>query len=426
MSRAGTAVKLLAALSVLALIAFGIRTMLFQAPPIWTSTGGVTVQWHREVGPVYGPVIFANDMLYVKTNGLSALEPATGHELWQVNVPNPQWLVHDGDMIFTTGIYAIDARTGRIRWHADPGEGMIVEAGVQGSRRLFAACGDGGVCAFNKTDGRELWGVDVGRRVDAMAAGDGMVFVGDYDGYVVALDAVTGAERWRVSPAGLPEGIPDNNLVANTVISGLTAVRGTVYVQIRGGILVALSAATGEEEWGWTIQKGPPPITRTWFPGRPPVVAGGLLYIATEYHDLFAIDAETGRDVWRLEVAWPGRATPEASPASEGPLALDFVDASTGKRRWRAEIGNIQESPIFVNDAFLVSTCLNGNCSFFALDSATGERRWNVTTDGFVHEPAVTTEAIFGGTSWTRVEFPSARKSGGSIFALALTPELPS
>ena len=187
------------------LVAISIRATLFQAPPTWMTTGGVTVQWHREVGPVYGPVLFANDSVYAKVNGLSALDPGTGDALWQVNVPNPQWLVHDGDAIYTTGIYAIDATTGRIRWHTDPGEGMIVVAGAEGSRRLFAACGDGDACAFNKSGGSKGWSVHVGRRVDAMAAADDTVFVGDFDGDVVALDADTGVERWRVGVRRPPE-----------------------------------------------------------------------------------------------------------------------------------------------------------------------------------------------------------------------------
>lgn len=399
------------------------RSQLRQTP-VWTTTGGVSVLWHREVGPVYG-ALFANDTVFAKMNGLSALDPATGSERWQANVPNPQWLDHDGNTIYSTGIFAIDAETGHIRWRADPGEGRIVAAGDRSSRRLIAACGDGDVCAFNKTGGRELWSVHVGRRVDALTVASSMVFVGNIDGDVIGLDAVTGAEKWRARATTSIVRPPDPQMLNDIKITGLATAQGTVYAVIAGGSAVALDAETGNERWHWTMQKGPPPMARTWFPGRPPVVVDGLLYVSTEYHDLFAIDARTGHEVWRLEFAWQDRELPASTPAAEDRPVLDFVDATTAQRNWRVETGYLRMSPIFVNDTFLVSACLNGNCSFFALDSATGEREWEVKTDGFVHDPAVTTEAIYGGTSWTRVEFPSARRSGGSIFALAVPPERP-
>jgi outer membrane protein assembly factor BamB len=206
--------------------------------------------------------------------------------------------------------------------------------------------------------------------------------------------------------------------VAGTVIPGLTAAENALYVVIRDRNVIALDAATGMELWRWTMDRSPPPMSRTWFPGAPPYVANGVVHVSTEYHDLVALEAETGREAWRLEVVWEPLTRDEGLPPAAVPIALDMIEGTT--RLWRAAIGGLQQSPSLVNDVLLVSTFEEGAYAVIAIDPTTGERRWEVTTDGYAQEMAMTRDALYGGTHWTRVEFPSARFSGGSLFALAL------
>jgi hypothetical protein len=96
-------------------------------------------------------------------------------------------------------------------------------------------------------------------------------------------------------------------------------------------------------------------------------------------------------------------------------------------RQWSASVGAIHQSPVFVNGGFLVSACRyqTQNCALFQLDLATGERLWEVGTDGFgvPHNMAVTNGAIYGATTWSRIDrLLFYRVSGSDIFALALPP----
>jgi outer membrane protein assembly factor BamB len=108
-------------------------------------------------------------------------------------------------------------------------------------------------------------------------------------GEVVALDAQSGGLLWR-------QRVPD-------AINGLTLGNGLVVatVDIRPsgdfdayptGRMVALDAATGAERW---TRKTPDRLSA-------PAMAGHIVYTTGEFGNLYAVNAVTGEDAWRLTI----------------------------------------------------------------------------------------------------------------------------
>ena len=145
-----------------------------------------------------------------------------------------------------------------------------------------------------------------------------------------------------------------------------------------------------------------PPFRRlwTWHGGAllefPPVVAGGRLFLATFDGRFYALDARTGRAVWRYDSDRCGW----ASPALAGPLVVEtFIgrscaedvpgrdgeaiafDRATGRVRWRRVIGPTESSPLVANGLVYVG---DWSGRVYALSARTGATRWVYRTGGKV------------------------------------------
>jgi outer membrane protein assembly factor BamB len=84
----------------------------------------------------------------------------------------------------------------------------------------------------------------------AAAVWNRTVYVGTYDGYVVAYDAATGDERWRYSAAGSIHGAPsilDGLIYFSTC--GTCGQRGSRYAKPGPRTTFALDARTGKLVW---------------------------------------------------------------------------------------------------------------------------------------------------------------------------------
>ncbi len=94
-------------------------------------------------------------------------------------------------------LYALDTRTGHLRWRFPTGGGVVsspaVAAGV-----VYVGSHDENVYALDARTGRERWHFPTGDYVDSSpAVAAGVVYVGSDDHNLYALDARTGHLRWR-------------------------------------------------------------------------------------------------------------------------------------------------------------------------------------------------------------------------------------
>jgi PQQ-dependent dehydrogenase (methanol/ethanol family) len=227
-------------------------------------------------------------------------------------------LVVDGIMYVTASwsvVHAIDVRTGRKIWSYDP--------------KVDRSKGFRGCC-------------DVGNR--GVALYQGKVFVGAYDGRLIALDAASGQPVWEKDTIADPS-------KSYTITGAPRVFKGKVIIGNGGaeygvrGYVTAYDANTGEQKWRWYTVPGDPSkpfedasmakAAKTWDPSAKYWEAGGggtawdtmtfdpelnLMYIGTGngspwahskrspkggdnlyLSSIVALDPDTGKYVWHYQ-----------------------------------------------------------------------------------------------------------------------------
>jgi alcohol dehydrogenase (cytochrome c)/quinohemoprotein ethanol dehydrogenase len=159
---------------------------------------------------------------------------------------------------------------------------------------------------------------------------DGVMYVTTAWSKVFALDAATGRQLWVFDPA-VPgsAGVKGCCDVANR---GVAFLNGKVYVGTFDGRLIALDAHDGRPVW--SVQTTDPAKAYT-ITGAPRIVKGKVIignggseYVARGY--VTAYDAETGRQLWRFFTV-PGE------PGKPDGAASDAVLESKARPTWTGE-----------------------------------------------------------------------------------------
>ncbi|HXJ77933.1 MAG TPA: PQQ-dependent dehydrogenase, methanol/ethanol family [Candidatus Methylomirabilis sp.] len=204
-----------------------VSTATAQAGPAWSVYGGDMANTHYSA------------LDRINTVSVSRLKVAWALQLGSLRSQESTPILV-GDTLYVTSshgpknVFAVDARTGVVRWRYSP----EVPAGID----QFGCC-------------------DVNNR--GVAHANGKIFVGRLDGYVVALDAKTGAELWKTQVVDYTQGsiiTSPPTIVKNLVITGF----GGGEFGARG-YLSALDQETGKEVWRlWTIPGPGEPGNDTW------------------------------------------------------------------------------------------------------------------------------------------------------------------
>ncbi|HEY0341483.1 MAG TPA: PQQ-dependent dehydrogenase, methanol/ethanol family [Steroidobacteraceae bacterium] len=163
---------------------------------------------------------------------------------------------------------------------------------------------------------------------------DGVMYLTSAWSKVFALDPATGKELWVFDPA-VPgtTGVKGCCDVANR---GVAVWNGKVYVGTFDGRLIALDAATGKPVWSVSTVDTPGADPQSYtITGAPRIVKGKVIignaggeYRARGY--LTAYDAETGKKVWRFYTV-PGE------PGKADGAASDEVLESKARSTWNGE-----------------------------------------------------------------------------------------
>lgn len=287
-------------------------------------------------------------------------------------------------------VYAVDLE-GRPLWTANTGAAVPSSPAVAGGR-VFVQTRRGLVLALSAADGKVLWRTQTGDDlpldwgyengdmfISSPAVADGLVLVGSGDGHLYALDTATGQGKWRVETGG-------------RVRSSPAVADGTVYVGSLDGSVYAADLATGALKWRFDTQGHALSSARFGYDRKSiqssPAVADGLVYIGARDGSLYAIDAATGKQRWRADhggswvitgpAVWDGKVFVGSSDAR----FLQAVDAQTGREVWRVPMpASVWSSPSIAGSTLYVGDTGGG---VHALDAKSGKTLWTFETGGGV------------------------------------------
>ena len=314
--------------------------------------------------------------------------------------PGPRWETRLNGQVFATpavadgvvyvgstgGVMnALKTRTGERVWAFAAGRPIYGEAAIDGDAVYFV-CDNGYLFKLKRASGEEAWRYDLGDSRASRVLGHptvydwdwqapkpvvagGVVYVGAGDGSVHAVDAISGAARWRASVQGR---------VRNTAAVDATR----VIVASTSGVVHALDRAAGKPLW--THDTGAHVDTA-------PVLFDGKVVVGNRGFGLTALQADSGERVWRTYFwgSWV-ESTPRVVDGVLYIGASDLrrvsaIDARDGNVLWRTDVfGWSWGTPLVTADRIYVGAAggkpymIDHAASFTVLDRRTGRmiERW--------------------------------------------------
>lgn len=235
--------------------------------------------------------------------------------------------------------------------------------------------------------GDQLWRADLAPEDEdgrdgfggGLAVAGGLVFASTGFGQVVALEAGSGAEKWRFQ--------------ATAPIRSAPAVsRGRVVVVTRDGVVVCLDAASGQEVWRVVGIEGGASIMGGG--GSAPAISGEVVAAPFASGDIGVIRLSDGRRGWTEPIggATRGAAIALISDVSSAPVMAEgriFAGAVSGRlvsfdiagrrRVWARSVGAY--NPVWVaGDALFVVT---EEAKLMALNAGSGGTIWETPLERF-------------------------------------------
>jgi outer membrane protein assembly factor BamB len=281
--------------------------------------------------------------------GLYALQADTGDILWRFETLgfvqcSPLYDPRENVVYFGSNdgaLYKVDAEHGQLLWRFMTNAEVARRPVLDGST-LYAANANDTLIAVDTETGKLRWSQHRTPALGMEVAGysgptlyRGRVYMGFSDGTVTAFDAATGAERWQpvdlsAEAEALIGGVPQY-LDADTTPIALELEQGpAVFVASYAGGVYALDADTGRQIWSQTdalsvtdlsyYRQAPYPAPPADFP--PERAPTELLLAASGTTGLWALDPETGKTVWR-------RVLPEGGVAAPEPVAGALLTSAT-------------------------------------------------------------------------------------------------
>lgn len=236
------------------------------------------------------------------------------------------------------------------------------------------------------------WTVKLGGQAWATPAfADGVAYAGSTGGVVTAVTAATGEIAWT-------------NAVGHPVYGEAALDRDGVYVVSDGGFVHKLARADGKELWRYDLGDGDvgrvlghPQVYRWEWQAPRPLLADGVVYVGAADGGFHAIDAASGRRVWRAD----GDAAIRTGAALAGDVVV-FGDhagdvralaRADGATRWTFATGEPVDAIPLVHDGLVIVG--NRGYGLYALALADGVEKWKTYFWGsWVESAAVAVDGV--------------------------------
>jgi outer membrane protein assembly factor BamB len=267
-------------------------------------------------------------------------------------------------------------------WRADIGDGggyrdKITAQPIVIPGRVVTMDSNGMVAAFDLSSGSRQWRTDTQGDEDrstnvggGVSYADGIVYASTGRAEILALDAGSGAIRWR-KPLGAP------------ARSAATVADGKLLVLTLDDRVQAFAASSGDKLWSYQAATA----NTTLFGQAAPAIADGIAVCAFGSGDLVALRADSGALAWSDSLASArGRSSLvdlsgiRALPVIDngrvfaigGGGLLVELDVRSGRRLWEREVGGIQ-TPWLAGDWLYVQTL---DQTLAAINRQDGRVRW--------------------------------------------------
>ena len=204
---------------------------------------------------------------------------------------------------------------------------------------------------------------------------DGFAYAGTTSGIFNAVNVADGKFAWTFN-AGRP------------IFGGALVTSDAVYFNADNGFLFKLDRKTGKEVFRYDLGDAmaprilPHPYVYDWDNKSPqPVIADGIVFTGSGDGSLHAVNASTGKRVWRF--ATGGKIRTDAAIAGDNVItgSLDHfiyaVNRKTGVQAWKRDTkAEVTGNPALVAGKIVAGT---RGSALFALNPADGNRVWTAS-----------------------------------------------
>ena len=282
-------------------------------------------------GKFYGSPVISDGMVYITSYSgkVYTIDSGSGVELYDTGSPIVGSVAVGNNTVFVGSsngkLSALDAGNGSLKWEFSSEDGVWATPQVIDDTVYFGSL-DHSLYALNATDGTKKWAFETGGGIASTPLiVEGVVYIGSFDKKFYAIYADTGTPKWIFEGAG------------NWFWSEALYNNGTIYAGSLDRYVYAIDAGNGTPAW-------PKPFKASDQVKSSPVIAGGVLVVASEDGKVYGLDLKTGEKKWQFD----GIKTKVLAPlcAAEGKVyintqsnSLYALDAETGRQDWNISLG---------------------------------------------------------------------------------------
>jgi outer membrane protein assembly factor BamB len=224
----------------------------------------------------------------------------------------------------------------------------------------------------------------------------GLFYFGTNAGRFLAVDVETGEIAWEKQYKRCTASSP---VVGDGIVYQPLMVPNPCRDAARDqpGYMIAFDARSGRELWRF----------RAGAIESSPLLVDGLLYFGSWDHNVYAVNAKTGRKRWSFETGDEVKGAPAYSGGKIFVGSYDgkvyALDARTGDLRWETEAqarlggaGNFYSSPAVAYGRVFIG---NTDGKVYAFGARSGRLLWSQTTGGYVYSsPGVWRRTVYVGS----------------------------
>ncbi len=309
---------------------------------------------HQTSGLVYSSPLISDGTLYIGSTDsvFYAIEASTGKEKWHYHSGNTiqsSAATHNNLIFFESGnrLFALNAR-GKLKWERNLCEGEIINqqdpwdfhhsSPYIHDGNIYIGTEQGILLGFDAKTGEQVLRCQTiseqSIRTTPVVSGK-LVIYGDWDGVLYANDLSTGALAWKYDTKQEGTFPWPNSILTKLVVDG-----ESLYFAGKSNRLYSLDIQTGKKNWHYSSP------TDQWLIGGP-VVKNGVVYLGSSDQKLFhAIDASSGTLIWTtgLDCRIWGSAAIKEGRIYVGSNSLYVIDKASGDIQKQYEFPQVHEA----------------------------------------------------------------------------------